>query len=119
MCAAAHAWVAVGPATSRALPKRVSPVTGNPFMRSQAVPAAPPPAPSTVAHLQEYRGRNRSPSRGFSYTQFSEDIANYVGVRKVRLWLRLLKKSEPSDFVQQSFLLAEREVILIQHRPSL
>ena len=30
-----------------------------------------------------------------------------------------MKKSEPSDFVQQSFLLAEREVILIQHHSGL
>jgi hypothetical protein len=34
-----------------------------------------------------------------------------------RLWLRLLKKSEPTGFVQLSFLSAELEATMIQHRP--
>ncbi len=35
----------------------------------------------------------------------------------VRSWLRLLKKSEPSDFVQLSFPYAAHEAILIQFDP--
>jgi hypothetical protein len=40
-------------------------------------------------------------------------------IGNVASWLRLSKKSAPTEFVQLSFLLAELEATLIQHRPGL
>jgi hypothetical protein len=40
----------------------------------------------------------------FSGKAVSDQCSTYLGDANFRLWLRVLKKSEPTDFVQLSFL---------------
>ena len=89
------------------------------FIESKAGSARSPvnasPRPSRAAA----RTRGRSGRLGLTpqWTFTSYPLPACPGA--LRCWLRVLKKSEPTDFVQLSFLWADFEATLIQHRPGL